>query len=69
MEMRFTLLTIPSRGTVSVENYWFCEVIIKGEGIINYQFVRIQIKYRAIRIIFGPTRKYFALAQKSVLKF
>ena len=29
------------RGTVCVENHYFCKVIIKGEGIMNYQFARI----------------------------
>ena len=34
--MRFILFIIPSRGTVCVENYWFCEVIIKVKGIMNH---------------------------------
>ena len=29
------------RDTVRVENYWFCEVIIQGEGIMNKQFPRV----------------------------
>ena len=41
MRMRFIKFTIPSRGTACVENYWFCEVIIQGEGIMNYQFAGI----------------------------
>ena len=27
---------MPSRGTVCVENYWFCEVIIKVKGIMHH---------------------------------
>ena len=43
-------------GTPFVENYWFYEVIIQGERIMNYQFAR-PIEFRAIRIIrIGPTR-------------
>ena len=45
-----------TRGTTFVENYWFYEVIIQEERIMNYQFAR-PIEFRAIRIIrFGPTR-------------
>ena len=40
--MGFVLLTIPGRGTTCVENCRFCEVIIQVEGIMNYQFARIQ---------------------------
>ena len=40
--MGLILFTIPGRDTASVENYWFCEVIIQGEGIMNYPFARIQ---------------------------
>ena len=47
--MRFILCTIQSRGTACVENY---EVIIQGEGIIIYQFVKIQIL---------PSGAYFTL--------
>ena len=40
--MGFILFTIPGRDTAFVENYWFCEVITQGEGILlNYQFARI----------------------------
>ena len=40
--IRFILFTIPGRDIAFVENNWFCEVIIQGEGIINYhQFARI----------------------------
>ena len=35
------LFTISGKGTACVENYWFCEVIIQGEGITNYQFARM----------------------------
>ena len=42
MEMGFILFTIPGRDTACVENYWLYEVVIQGEGIINYSFVVIQ---------------------------
>ena len=35
-------LVYNTRDTVRVENYWFCEVIIQGEGIMNKQFPRVQ---------------------------
>ena len=35
------LSTIPEAHLV-VENYWFCQMIIEWEGIMNYQFGRIQ---------------------------
>lgn len=34
------LSTIPGAHLV-VENYWFCQMIIEWEGIMNYQFGRI----------------------------
>ena len=40
--MGFILFTMLGRDTACVENYWFCEVIIQGEGIMNYLFARIQ---------------------------
>ena len=51
--MRFILFTIPGRGTASVGNYRFCEVIIQEEGIMNYQVTRIN---NIDTIIFGPIR-------------
>ena len=38
--MGFTSCSPDQRGTVCVKNYFFCKVIIKGEGITNYQFAR-----------------------------
>ena len=59
---------IPGKSTALVEK-WFCEVIIQGEQIMNYQFECKNIEYRVIRINFGPTRQYFVSTQKSGLKF
>ena len=48
-----------TRDTTCVENYWFCEVILQGERVVNYQLAR-PIEFRTIRIIrIGPTRKYY----------
>ena len=53
----YILFTIP--GTC-VENYWFREVIIQVERIMNYQLAR-PTEFRANRIIWiGSTRWYYA---------
>ena len=56
-----------TRDITCVENYWFCEVIIQVERVINYQLAR-PTEFRGIRNLELDLPDNIML-QKSGLKF
>ena len=68
MVIGFIFSTMPGKGKACVQRYWFCRSDYSKEKN-NELSVCKKIEYRAIIIIFGPTRYYLSPTQKSALKF